>query len=261
MRKSSDRTPSLLDVTGGDRFYAARLKQLLRLDLDEAAAQRLWAEVSRHRGELTRRLGRDVGQRVALLDYVTNVSPRVVEPQIIERDALAAIEHRAIRDPLTGLFNREYFEASLLREAERCKRGAGHAALLLLDLDRFKLVNDGQGHRKGDEVLRAVGTIVRDQVRAVDVPCRYGGDELAAVLTDTDELVAHRVAERIRTEVEERFRRAPVAVTVSVGIGLLLPTSPSSEEAFGKADRAVYAAKRAGGNRVVLAEARTSDAT
>lgn len=234
---------------GGDRFYATRVRQLLRLDLDEEAAHALWGEVGAHRRELTRRLGRDVGQRVAMLDFVTNVSPRLVEPQIIERGTLDAIELRAIRDPLTGLFNRDYFETSLRREAERCRRTGHAAALLLVDLDRFKQVNDEQGHRRGDAVLRTVGTIVGDQVRAIDVACRYGGDELAAVLTETDPPAAHRVAERIRAEVERSFRRAPVPVTVSVGIGLL-NTVVGSEEAFAEADRCVYLAKRFGGNRV-----------
>jgi diguanylate cyclase (GGDEF)-like protein len=252
MRPPTD--PPGAPLSAADKFYSARVRQLLRLELDEDSARRLWEEVGLHRAELTRRLGRDVGQRVALLDYVTNVSPRLVEPQIIERDTLAAIEHRAIRDPLTGLFNREYFEASLQREEERCRRGGGRAALLLLDLDHFKEVNDGQGHRAGDAVLRRVGAILREQVRAVDIPCRYGGDELAAVLTDTDANVAQSVAERIRADVAATFSGAPVTVTVSVGIGLL-EAAVTPEEVFLEADRAVYQAKRAGGDRVVLSHA------
>jgi GGDEF domain-containing protein len=168
----------LLGAAAEDRFYSTRLRQLMRIDLDEPAARLLWTEVSRHREELSRRLRRDVGQRVALLDYVVNVSPQATEPQIIERDTLETIERRAIVDPLTGLFNREYFDLALPRETERCKRSGVHAALVLMDLDRFKSVNDSHGHRKGDDVLRTVGGIVREQVRAVDIPCRFGGDEL-----------------------------------------------------------------------------------
>src|SRR5690606_31312973 len=117
----------------------------------------------------SRRLGRDVGAQVALLDHILNVRPRMVEPQIVEKDTLETMEHRAIIDPLTGLFNRDYFEMQLARESERFRRYGAQSSLLLLDIDRFKLVNDQQGHRRGDEVLRSVGNIVRDYLRAADV--------------------------------------------------------------------------------------------
>jgi diguanylate cyclase (GGDEF)-like protein len=241
----------LLGAAAEDRFYSTRLRQLMRIDLDEPAARLLWTEVSRHREELSRRLRRDVGQRVALLDYVVNVSPQATEPQIIERDTLETIERRAIVDPLTGLFNREYFDLALPRETERCKRSGVHAALVLMDLDRFKSVNDSHGHRKGDDVLRTVGGIVREQVRAVDIPCRFGGDELAAILTDTEGEEAMRIAERIRAAVEETFASAPIAVTVSLGLAPLVAPAAAPPDPFLRADHALYAAKRAGGNRVV----------
>ena len=251
MSKPKRDSGPLLGAAAEDRFYSTRLRQLMRIDLDEPAAKALWGEVSRHREQLSRRLRRDVGQRVALLDYVVNVSPQLSEPQIIERDTLETIERRAIVDPLTGLFNREYFDLALPRETERCRRSGVHAALVLMDLDRFKLVNDGHGHQKGDAVLREVGGIVREQVRAVDIPCRYGGDELAAILTDTEGQEAIRVAERIRRAVEETFARAPVPVTVSVGLAPLVAPTHAPPDPFVRADHAMYAAKRAGGNRVV----------
>jgi diguanylate cyclase (GGDEF)-like protein len=141
----------------------------------------------------------------------------------------------------------------LPRETERCRRSGVHAALVLMDLDRFKLVNDGHGHREGDDVLRTVGGIVREQVRAVDIPCRYGGDELAAILTDTEGTEALRIAERIRGAVAETFASAKVAVTVSVGLAPLVAPARSPTDPFVRADHALYAAKRAGGNRVMTA--------
>jgi diguanylate cyclase (GGDEF)-like protein len=254
MSKPKRDSGPLFGAPAEDRFYSTRLRQLMRIDLDEPTARALWKEVSRHREELSRRLRRDVGQRVALLDYVVNVSPQLTEPQIIERDTLETIERRAIVDPLTGLFNREYFELALPRETERCHRSGVHAALVLMDLDRFKLVNDGHGHQKGDEVLRTVGGIVREQVRAVDIPCRYGGDELAAILTDTEGKEAMRIAERIRGAVEETFATAPVPVTVSVGLTPLVASALAPPDPFVRADHALYAAKRAGGNRVVTGD-------
>jgi diguanylate cyclase (GGDEF)-like protein len=235
-----------------DQYYSTRIRQLMRLDLPEDAARALWMEVGAHRADLVRRLGRDVGQRVALLDYVVNVTRHHVnEPQIIERDTLAALEKRAMGDPLTELFNRGFFEIALAREVERFKRSGRPTALMMLDLDRFKEVNDREGHRRGDEVLRSVARIVREQVRGADLPCRYGGDELAAILPEADESEAERVAERIRASVEQLFRAAPVAVTASLGVAQCAVDGFAADDLVRRADWALYRAKGAGGNRVV----------
>lgn len=245
----------LVGLTGQDQYYATRLRQLARLDLDETQAGELWADVVRHRADLSRRLGRDVGAQVALLDHILNVRPQMVDPQIVEKGTLDTMEHRAIADPLTGLFNREYFETQLVREGERYRRYGAQSSLLLLDLDHFKQVNDHEGHRRGDEVLCAVGNIIRTCLRAADVPCRYGGDELAVILTEADEGEALLVAERIRAGVAAAFRSDRVAVTVSIGLTMLVQAETTVEDnAFIRADRALYAAKGAGGNLVIQDE-------
>lgn len=159
------------------RSYATRIRQLAYLELEEPKAEELWRNVARHRRELYRCLDRDVGQRVALLDYILNVRPQLVEPTIIETTTLEAIKRDAISDSLTGLYNRHYFDGALRREAERCHRYGVTASLLLLDLDEFKEVNDEYGHRVGDKVLRLVGGLILKHVRAADVPCRYRGDD------------------------------------------------------------------------------------
>ncbi|HET8771553.1 MAG TPA: GGDEF domain-containing protein [Gemmatimonadaceae bacterium] len=241
----------LVGLAGRDRYYATRLRQLARIDLDEGQAGELWADVVRHRADLSRRLGRDVGAQVALLDHLLNVRPRMVDPQIVEKGTLETMEHRAIVDPLTGLFNREYFETQLARETERYRRYGAQSSLLLIDLDRFKQVNDCQGHRRGDDVLCEVGNIVRDCLRAADIPCRYGGDELAVILTDADESETLVVAERIRAGVARAFRDDYVPVTVSIGLTLLKNPEGEDEDAFVRADRALYKAKDAGGNLVI----------
>lgn len=241
----------LLGGAGEDRYYATRLRQMLRVDLDEPSARALWRSVRAHRAMLARRLGRDVGQRVALLDFVENVSPGLVEPQIIEANQLAAIERQALLDPLTGLYNRAYFDAALARETERSKRDGGPSALLLLDLDRFKSVNDREGHQRGDAVLRTVSELLRAQLRAADVACRLGGDELAAVLSGADRSEARSVAERIRAAASATFEADTVPVTTSVGVAQLIPETPTEADAYARADRALYRAKRMGGDRVV----------
>jgi diguanylate cyclase (GGDEF)-like protein len=246
-----------LGPAGRDRFYATRLRQLAHLDMPEPEAAQLWQQVARHRRELFRRLGRDVGQRVALLDFIVNVQPQLVDPQIIDRSTLEIIERRAIADALTGLYNRHYFESALLREAERSRRYGAVTSLMLLDIDLFKEVNDEYGHRVGDSVLREVGAIILKHVRAADVACRFGGDEFAVILPDTAQPDAQVVAERICTDIEGWFIKNPLYglfldVTVSGGVGTPPPEESSPERLLREADGALYEAKKTGGNRVSL---------
>jgi diguanylate cyclase (GGDEF)-like protein len=238
--------------------YADRLRELAWLDLEESEAEALWRDAARHRKLLERRLGRDVGHTVALLDFLLNVRHHVVEPQIIDRTVLETLEYRAIIDQVTGLYNRHYFETELTHEVERCRRYGGWLSLLLLDLDRFKGVNDQHGHALGDRLLHRVGELVRLHVRAVDIPCRYGGDELAVILPDAPPADALYVAERIRTAVESVFARERLAgylvpVTLSGGISTFAADAAAVDPLIQAADEALYQAKGSGGNRVVEA--------
>lgn len=243
----------LLAPTGLDRFYATRISQLSRLALDEDEATELWFAVVAHRDALSLQLGRDVGMRVALADYSGNLRATRIDVELIAAEALNQLEHNALVDRVTGLYNRAYFDAQLSRECERRRRYGSSTALLLLDLDRFKSVNDTFGHRGGDDVLRGVSSIVRDSLRAADLPFRFGGDEMAALLTDTDANEAASIAERVRAGVATSYSTSRVPVTASIGVAMLLPsTTPRMEDdAFERADRALYAAKSAGGDRVV----------
>lgn len=238
---------------GTDRYYTTRLAQLARLSLDESTAAALWKEAVAHRSLLSAQLGRDVGMRVALLDHITNVRPRASMAMIIAPEALATLEHEALADRLTGLFNRRHFDRQLLRECARMRRYGTSTALVLLDVDRFKQVNDAEGHRAGDEVLQGVAGIVRACVRNTDFPFRYGGDEFAALLTEADAAESLRVAERVRREVAEAFQLRPVPVTASIGVAMMVATPGvrMDEEVFSRADRALFDAKRRGGDRVV----------
>ena len=163
---------------------------------------------------------------------------------------------QAIHDSLTGLFNRAYLDEALPRELARCDRDGSTIALLILDVDHFKIVNDTYGHDTGDLVLKGVARLVRGIVRAGDLPCRFGGDEVVAVMPGASEAEAVGVAERIRQRVnEEKFGDGSVqlSVTVSVGFAIFPIHANSSADLFRAADRALYAAKDAGRNRTVPA--------
>ncbi len=235
--------------------FAARLRQLTRLDLPEAEAERHWKAIARNRKILVERLGRDVGEEVAALDYFLNINPRMTRPALIESSTLVAFERDAMTDALTGLFNRRYLETGLRRELERCRRYGAKTSLLMFDLDRFKEANDRYGHLAGDLALKTLGELIGRHLRAIDIPCRYGGDEFAVVLPDADRGNAWLAAERIRVDVgchfmEQKITGATLGLTVSAGLATYGEQGTTVEALVEAADRALYAAKLAGGDRV-----------
>lgn len=236
-------------------LYADKIRKLARIAVDDSEAETLWQAVARHRRSLYNRLGRDVGQRVALLDYLVNIRPvATAEVQLIEKSALETMEQRAVTDGLTGLQNRAAFDLELERETTRSRRHGLPASLLLLDLDGFKQINDTYGHLVGDEVLRAVGSLILQHVRAADIPCRYGGDEFAVILPDTSLDTAYSVAHRMCAEINAWFQANPVLgsyvdVTATGGLAVL-GDDDSPAALISNADAALYEAKRAGGARV-----------
>src|SRR6266550_2784399 len=171
-------------------------------------------------------------------------------PTIVEHEILEVLEHRSVTDPLTGLFNRYHFEATLKRETARCLRYQSRLSLLLMDVDQLKAVNDRWGHPAGDQMLVRVAGAIRDSLRGCDTASRYGGDEFAVILPDTDARAARLVAERICDKVGASD--APIKVTVSGGLAdlSLAPRGSSEAGLIAAADRALYLAKGRGGNCV-----------
>jgi diguanylate cyclase (GGDEF)-like protein len=238
--------------------FAARLREHARLEFAEAEAERHWHASARHRRNLAERLGRDVGEEVALLDYFQNISPRLTRPTIIERAALAAIERDALTDGLTGLFNQRCLESTLARELARCRRHRVVVSLVLLDVDAFKAVNERLGHRVGDAALQALGGLICRAQRAVDIPCRYDGDAFGVVLPDTDRRGAVLVAERISADARQYFAERPVAgstlaLTLSAGVVAYGPKCATLDAMLRAAQGALLVAQEARGGGVACA--------
>jgi diguanylate cyclase (GGDEF)-like protein len=170
-----------------------------------------------------------------------------------ERQAEEA-QRAAATDMLTGLATFRILRDRLSHEVERSKRSGDRFTVLFLDLDRLKQINDKFGHEQGNEILKAVAAEIRAAVRASDLAARYGGDEFVVILTRTDQLGAERVAEALRTGVENVGRRLGYpdgTVTISIGIAEYDPDRPASGDLLVNADRALYRAKAAGRNTVV----------
>jgi diguanylate cyclase (GGDEF)-like protein len=173
---------------------------------------------------------------------------------------VGGLQKLAERDPLTGLANRRRLIAAGQEEHRRARRLDHPLAALMLDLDRFKRVNDRYGHGAGDDVLREVARRIQDAVREIDLPARYGGEEFAVLLPDTRLEKAQEVAERIRQAVGDApidTRRGALAVTVSAGVAVLGEQGDLAA-LIEAADGALYAAKAAGRNRVSVAAPATS---
>jgi len=165
------------------------------------------------------------------------------------RTRLAELTEAVTVDPLTGLFNRRYFEAQLEAEAERARRQGHELALLLIDIDDFKRVNDTRGHLAGDWTLREVADVLHAGVRIFDVCARFGGEEFVIVMPGASIVVAQQIAERIRARIERSFRNDVPPVTVSIGVGML-NAGTTVDQLVDHADRALMSAKRAGKNVV-----------
>ena len=176
---------------------------------------------------------------------------------------LERLKRQGLTDTLTAITNRRFFDQRLIEEVETAKRNGEILSCLLLDVDYFKNVNDNYGHQVGDQVLMGVAALIRAQLRGSDVLSRYGGEEFAALLSNTDETEAVEVAERIRTAVAAReFTDADGAhfnITISIGIAVFNPIdSPQAAAITGvdlvnNADRALYQCKAEGRNRVISA--------
>jgi len=169
-----------------------------------------------------------------------------------------AYAQAAVIDPVSGLFNRRYFQARLEEELHRAIRQLTSVALLMVDLDGFKSVNDRYGHVAGDMVIRDISEILRRSVRIFDVCTRFGGEEFAVMMPGGTAESAGAIAERIRQRVEAYQRSEPdlagLRVTASIGVAVS-PPGVTARDLIERADRALYHAKRAGKNRVSTARA------
>lgn len=162
----------------------------------------------------------------------------------------------AVTDDLTGLYNRRYFDRHLNVLLGKAQSQDKNLAVMILDIDHFKSVNDTYGHDAGDVVLKEFSARVKRNIRGVDLACRFGGEEFVVIMPDTDVTSAELIAERVRQAIAEKGfdikGQRPLSVTVSVGVSFNENAADTPESLIKRADVALYRAKREGRNRVIL---------
>ena len=248
---------SQIHAETGIQVHAALLLILTRLLMEEEEARAHWNAILQHRINLITQIGREVGLRVAVFDYFLNINRKLTRPRIIELEVLEEAEKSSALDPLTGLYNQRYFRSALQKELRRSKRYELDLALLYMDLDNFREINERYGDLVGDILLKEVAILVKNKIRDIDVAARYSGEEFVLLLPETERMGAYLVAERIRREIERHFVRRdvdgkPIQMTLSVGIAQYPDDSTVGERLIGRAEEALYQSKARGPNGVAV---------
>jgi diguanylate cyclase (GGDEF)-like protein len=178
---------------------------------------------------------------------------------IIDENALLCEQHQQLQqdlrtDTLTGLYNYRHFSEALEIEMERTQRSRSATSMLLLDIDFFKKVNDSWGHEVGNQALQHIAGLIRQQIRSLDIACRYGGEEFTVILPSTPLSLAMEVAERLRRAIEEaplQLVNGTLSLTASIGVESFRPEMQLSRDEFVHlTDGYLYQAKQDGRNRV-----------
>lgn len=245
-----------LEESFGARIYPEMLYLLTQMEFETDEARTHWYEIIQHREYLNQSLGREVGLRVALLDYFTNVHPKLKNLVFIEANLFMQKERTALLDELTGVYNRRFFNRVFQKELEYSKRFNQPFCLLMVDVDRFKWFNDKHGHQAGDRALTELAEILTRTARTIDHVVRYGGEEFALILPRVSKEQGLFAAERHRRAVDDhvfsdRKGLPNCSLTVSIGLASFPSDAKEGLELLEQVDEAMYQGKESGRNKVV----------
>ncbi len=204
----------------------------------------------------------EIFEQTLLYSIVHNITERKIAEDALNlrmkqiEELKEELREQAIRDPLTGLFNRRYWNETIDREISRAARTHSPVGLIMLDIDYFKKINDTFGHPAGDQVLQTLGTLLISRLRDADIACRYGGEEFLCLMPGAPLEAALERAEHLRAAFESQqvdFGEAQIKATISLGVAVFPDHGNTSQELLNSADQALYTAKHQGRNCVVLA--------
>lgn len=240
---------------GGVQAHAALLLILTQLSFEESEARRHWEAILEHRRVIARALQREVGLRVAILDYFLNVNRQLSGPRSIDLLLTERQEASALVDRATGLWTARQFLSSLQKETRRAKRYGLELCVLYVDLDDFREVNERHGDLVGGILLREVAILLKNKIRDIDIAARVAGEEFGLILPETERIGGYLVAERIRREMERHFLRRdidgrPIALTVTIGVAKYPEDATTADRLVQRAEEAMHQAKARGGNTI-----------
>jgi diguanylate cyclase (GGDEF)-like protein len=246
-----------LDLPARGQFLQRYLRAITHLDLQESQCIQLWDEMLLRRRELSENLGRQVALKTALMDVLATAGLFRV-PIVIEYDDLKTLQLNAVTDPLTGLYNRRLFSETFEKELNRGRRYGSPLGLVVLDLHRFKEVNDKHGHPRGDDVLRAAAATLKKALRTSDSAFRIGGDEFALLLPQTDAEQALALSRRVETVFAEMLQPLQLSVGVSMdhGVATFPQDGEQADQLIRVADERLYRLKQANHGRSANGETR-----
>lgn len=239
-------TLETLDLPARGQFLQRYLRAVTHLDLRESQCLQLWEEIITRRRQLSEALHRTVSLKTALMDVFSTAGLLRV-PVLIEYDELKKLNLNAVTDSLTELYNRRVFNEFFERELNRAKRYNQPLGLVMMDMNRFKEVNDKHGHPRGDEVLRMAAATLKKALRTSDFAFRIGGDEFALILPQTDAPQSHALSRRIETVFADTLKSLQLNVTVGMdyGVANYPQDGDSADELVRIADERLYERKHA----------------
>jgi diguanylate cyclase (GGDEF)-like protein len=242
-----------MDIPARSQFLQRYFRATTQLDLRESQCVQIWEEMLLRRRELSEQLHRPVSLPTALMD-VLSTAGLIRVPVLVEYGEFKKLQVNAVTDPLTGLYNRRLFSESFEKELNRARRYGLPLSIVILDLHRFKEVNDKYGHPRGDDVLRAAASTLQKALRTSDSAFRIGGDEFALLLPQTDAAQALALSRRVGTVFAETLQPLHLAVSVTMdhGVATFPPDGDQSDLLIRVADERLYRVKHANHSRTAV---------
>jgi diguanylate cyclase (GGDEF)-like protein len=235
-----------MDIPARSQFLQRYFRTTTHLDLRESQSLQLWEEMLTRRRDLSEQIGRPVSLKTVLMDVLSSAG-MIRVPIVLEYDEFKKLQISAVTDPLTGLYNRRLFAESFEKELNRARRYGLPLGIVLLDLHRFKEVNDKYGHPRGDDVLRAAATTLQRALRTSDSAFRIGGDEFAVLLPQTDAAQALALSRRIESVFADTVKPLQISfsVTMDHGVATFPQDGDQSDQLIHVADGRLYQLKHA----------------
>ncbi len=249
-------TLDVMDTPARSQFLQRYFRTTTHLDLRESQCLQLWEEMLLRRREFSEQLSRPLSLKTVLMDVLSSAG-LIRVPVVLEYDDYKKLQVNAVTDPLTGLYNRRLFAESFEKELNRARRYGLPLGIVILDLHRFKEVNDKYGHPRGDEVLRAAAATLQKALRTSDSAFRIGGDEFALLLPQTDAAQALALSRRIETVFAETLRPLQLTfpVTMDHGVANFPQDGDQSDQLVRVADERLYRLKHANHSRTASSSA------